>query len=573
MKSQKGSALVVAILLSTVMLVVLASLLSRSLSEYRGAMKSYFDTAAFSLAESGIDRAAAFITAAGFDTAVTTEPTGAIGEAGVWYKKMNGATVKYYRGYFPAVDFGNNRRGTCSVLVEPAAVSGTTTTYTVYALGSASGGSGIGSQRALRVQLASTTTGGSGGGAAVAAQTSMEFGMGANENSYDVPGRNAHLLVASYDSTLNNGRPDMIIDRKTGKVTGTNFGDSAMVGLKAKNGTATLYSSLIYGTVAVGGAKTTLNVVANTKYGTAECISNNPYAACVIDLKAAAKWESENTAGGKPYMGFNMDPDSTGGPKIGDNVAYNYTFDDNLFALSGFKADDTFDASGYTKVKAIDGNNNKELPDANVSTTKTVLGPTGYTANAGTKTVTYLNSVNGLGEIVVKGDAVLVLSGPANLGNGDGVKLSFVDSVSKLTVVLAEATTTTIKFANADNNISDRENLDPAKNPGKGTVGYSPDRLTITSIKNADFILRVGAQQAVAAIVKIPKGKVSVDCTDNNKANQFRGQLIADKISLSGTTYLDIFYDINLGGAIKNKPALSLASWKQIVPSGFAQAL
>ena len=47
---------------------------------------------------------------------------------------------------------------------------------------------------------------------------------------------------------------------------------------------------------------------------------------------------------------------------------------------------------------------------------ETVLGPKGYTANAGTKTVTYLSSVNGLGEIVVKGDAVLVLSGPANLG-------------------------------------------------------------------------------------------------------------------------------------------------------------
>jgi hypothetical protein len=345
-----------------------------------------------------------------------------------------------------------------------------------------------------------------------------------------------------------------------------------MVGLKEIKGVAKLWAALIYGTVAVGGPATTLELQTNTKYNTADCISDNPYAASVIDLKAAEKWTVENKAGGMPYMGFNMDLDGTGGsPKVGDNVAYNYTFDDNLFALSGFKKDGTFDASGYATAPAIDGNTNKELPGTNVSATKTVLGPKGYTADAGTKTVTYLNSVNGLGEIVVKGDAVLVLSGPANLGNGDGVKLSFVDSVSKLTVVLAESTSTTIKFANADNNIAAKENLDPTENASG--VGYSPDRLTITSSQKPDFILRVGAQQAVAAIVKIPNGKVSVDCQDNNKANQFRGQLIADKISLSGTTYLDIFYDINLGGVIKNKPALTLASWKQILASGFSANL
>ena len=572
MKSKKGSALIVAILLSTAMLVVLASLLSRSLSEYRGAMKSYFDTAAFSLAESGIDRAAAFITAEGFDTAVTTVPTGPLAEAGVWYKKMNGTAVKYYRGYFPAVDLGNNRRGACSVLVEPAVVSGTKTTYTVYALGSANGGSGIGSQRALRVQLASTTTKGASGGVTLGAKKRLNLGSGANENPFDAPDRKSHLLVASYDSTLNGGKPDINIDKKTGEVTGKNFGDSAMVGLKDVNGTAKLDASLIYGSVMVGGAQTTLDATPNAKIGDSKYISNNPYAACVIDLQASKKWAGEASVGSSlPYMGFNFGTSETGtgATNLGDNVVYDYAFDDKLFELSGFKADGTFDTTGYEATTALgDG---KNFPNQNGNVTKTVLGPTNYTANAKTKTVTTLDSVNGLGEIVVKGDAVLVLKGPANLSSPPGIKLSFVDSVSTLTIVLAEATTTTISFANGENNINNNDNLDPTKNPAG--VGYKPDRLTITSSQNANFIMRVGAQRSAAAVIKIPNGKASVDCQDNNSSNQFRGQLIANEIEISGSTYLDIFYDINLGGVKKDKPALALASWKQILPSSFSQAL
>lgn len=576
---KKGSALLAAILLSAIFLAAVAALLTVAHNEYRGSLRSYLDTAAFSLAEAGVDRAAAFIKADGFATASATIPSTVTDEAGVWYKKMDGANIAYYRGFFPSVDLTKNRVGTCSVIVKPATVSGTKTTYAVYALGVAKGGKGgndIVSQRAIHTELDYSTSTQGAGGAAVAARTKLDFGSGANENPFDVPNRKAYFLVASYDSKKNFGRADMTVDFATGAVSGSNFGDSAMIGLKDVEGKATLYSSIIYGTVAVGGDASTLAVTANPKAGEsdAEWPSRNPYVCSVVDLAAAKKGLEENAEGtANPYMGFNMDVEGVAG--LGDNVVYNYQFSSGLFSLPGFKTDSDgnytdFDTTGYAAVAAIDGNNKKVLGE-NSNTTKTVLGPENYAKGDKTKTVAKLKAVQGLGEIVVRGEAVLILEGGANMNNGDGVKLSFADSDSKLTIVLADSAGYNIKFANADNNIADKENLDPTGNPSG--VGYKPERLVIASSQSPNFKMEIGSQKDAAAIVRIPNGTVSVVCQDQSKSHQFRGQLIADKIDLSGTTYLAIFYDINIGGGDSTGAGITLAKWRQILPSVFAAQL
>jgi hypothetical protein len=586
MKSNKGSALLVAILLSAILLAALGGLLTVALNEYRGSLKSYFNTAAFSLAESGIDRAAAAIAdknRTAFTEAdanlVTDWPSIESAPApGKWYTKKISTTTAgtttittIYRGYFPEENLEKGRKGVCAVTVRETSP----TRFKVYARGIVTGGDGIVAQRALEVELESTSSSGSGGGAAVAAQTELKFGTGSNENPFDVPNRKSRLLVASYDSKLNDGRPDMNVDLSTGVVTGDNYGDDAMVGLRAVNGTATLCSGLIYGSVAVGGNASTLSVVSNPKNGCSanEWPSHNPYACSVIDLAAAYG-----------YMGFNLDPAGTGG--LGDNVVYNYKFSDSIFQLNGFNTDPqtgaytTFDTTGYTQVAAINGNNGQALESMNANSSQTVLGPSSYSANDGTKTVSYLSNVAGLGEIVVKGDAVLILSGGANMVNGDGVKLSFVDSTSKLTIVLADSKMYDIKFANADNNISDKDNIEDADKKKNGLPctniagkAYNPDRLTITSSESVKLTMRVGAQKDVAAIVKVPNGIASIDCQDGDKSHQFRGQLIANTIELTGTTYLDIFYDINLGGGGDTNPKITVASWKQILPSAFTAQL
>jgi len=592
MKSTKGSALLVAILLSAILLAALAGLLTVALNEYRGSQKSYFDTAAFNLAESGIDRAASCIAANTIASAVTTIPTGVTAEAGVWYKKMNGATVAYYRGYFPNVDLGNNRKGTCSVILKPGVVSGTTTTYSVYALGIVAGGTGTVSQRALHVELASSSSPSSGGGAAVAAQTTLKFGSGVNENPFDVPNRLGCLIVASYDSKINNGRADMTIDRRTGVVTGDNFGDSAMVGLKSTSGTATLQSGIIYGSVAVGGGLGSLEVVSNPKNNTSttEWPSHNPYACSVIDLAAAAAYRTSNTAETANWgsMGYNIDPSGTGG--LGDNVSYNYKFNDSIFSLDGiFNKDPSTNlyttpiTTDRTELPAYDGATpatvdpvtkiatySNALASSNTNATKTVLGPNNYTANSGVKTVTRLSNVTKLGEIVVKGDAMLVISGTANCDTTDkAIKLSFADSTSKLTIVYTDDAN--FMFENANNNVSSNDNFEPTTNTN-GTA-YSPDRVMFTSSGKGKLKINTGTAGDAAAILKAPNGEITIVCQSTEKLNQFRGQLIADSIELNGSTYLGIFYDINLGGGGTTKQKIALASWKQILPSDFAAQL
>ncbi|HLP09791.1 MAG TPA: hypothetical protein VK178_16650 [Opitutaceae bacterium] len=574
MKSKRGSALITAIILSAIMLLVLAALLTTALSEYRSSMRSYFDTAAFNLAEAGVDRAAAFIVQKGYDSATSVEPTGTPTEAGVWYKKTDGATVVYYRGYFASVDLDKNRKGTCSVIVKPGVVNGSTTTYSVYTLGTVrggEGGSGLVSQRAINVELESSATSGGGRGAGVAAKTTLDFGSGANENYFDAD-RNARLLVASYDSQKNDGRGDIHVDRKTGKVTGLNFGDDAVVGLKAVNGTAHLYSALIYGTVAVGGAAGTLSVESNPKKGCSptEWRSQNPYVCSVVDLNAAQNYYTpqDGVQTINPYMGYNLDRQGTGG--LGDNVAYNYQFDDDLFALTGFTTDKdgktVFDTTGYKEENARNATG-QPLPAQNANVSKTVLGPEKYDPEKGARTYTKLENVSGLGEILVKGDAVLFLSGTANLTNGDGIMLSFADSTSKLTIVAQDMGQLNIRFKNGDNNISNGDNLDPTNN--KSGVGYSPDRLVITSSGSTQVKLDIGNGQNAAAIVRVPNGSIEVVCQDNNTSNQFRGQLIADRIGLSGSTYLDILYDINLSKKGSTKTGITLGGWRQILPSAF----
>jgi type II secretory pathway pseudopilin PulG len=155
MKSNKGSALLVAILLSAILLAALAGLLTVALNEYRGSLKSYFNTAAFSLAESGVDRAAAAIVDK-FSSATTLAtgdawPTAESVSTPTWYKKTSsGKTL--YRGYFPAENLDKGRKGVCSVLC----IEKSTTSYEVYTHGTVRGGEagkGIEAQRAIKVEF------------------------------------------------------------------------------------------------------------------------------------------------------------------------------------------------------------------------------------------------------------------------------------------------------------------------------------------------------------------------------------------------------------------------------------
>jgi len=94
-----------------------------------------------------------------------------------------------------------------------------------------------------------------------------------------------------------------------------------------------------------------------------------------------------------------------------------------------------------------------------------------------------------------------------------------------------------------------------------------------TSSGKGKLKINTGTAGDAAAILKAPNGEITIVCQSTEKLNQFRGQLIADSIELNGSTYLGIFYDINLGGGGTTKQKIALASWKQILPSDFAAQL
>ena len=564
MKSNtKGSALLVTVIIGMVLSVSVIGILTLSLNEYRGSLKSYFDTAAFHTAESGIDRAASAINNK-FPNAVDVLPSTTTSESGVWYKEVRSGKVVYYRGVFPVVDLGNGRSSTCSVVCYPT----TANTYTVYALGTATNGTNITSQRAIRVEFKVNQNSGMGSGAAIAAKRSLSIGSGSDENPFDVT-RESYIRVASYDS--NKGAPNMVVDMKTGAITGNNYGDDTSIGVKDATGTANLYSAIVYGNIVVGGDISALTLQRNTKYGTQQCTSGNQYACTLVDLDSAAEYYKNNAAT-TGYTGFNVS--DTG--SIGDNVAANYKFDDNDFVLSDFNADGSYNTDGLRQTRISYDKEGTKLPDsinANLNKNKVYLGPSNYTSGSGTRTYTKVDNVNDMEEVVVRGQVVLIVNNNMNNAN---LKLSFVDDQSTLTLVLGNTSsssgTYTITTQNELNNISPDDNIQGVStNPQN--ADYVPSRFKIESAGAPTVWFRIGNKSRAAAVIKTPNGKAYIDCQSASRRNQFRGQLIASDVTILGNCCLDFFYDIQLSNSKDNKPKLSVTSWKQILPSTYINQL
>lgn len=565
MKSNtKGSALLVTIIIGTVLLIAVTGILTLSLNEYRGSLKSYLDTAAFHIAESGIDRAAAAITNNDFSNAVDVIPSSVSNESGIWYKGMRNGVVVYYRGFFPMVDLGNGRSGMCSVMCYPT----TSTTYTIYTLGTATNGTNITSQRAIKVEFKANQNTGSGNGAAIVAKRSLSIGSGSDENPFDVT-RESYIRVASYDS--NKGAPNMVVDMKTGAITGSNYDDDTSIGVKDSTGTANIYSAIVYGNIVTGGDRSSLILQNNTKYGTKQCTSGNPYACTLVDIDSAAAYYKNNTAN-IGYTGFNIS--DTGG--VGDNISTNFKFNDSDFNIDGFNTDGSYNTDGLIQTRLTydkDGTKLVDSSNANLNKNKVYIGPSNYTSGSGTKSYTVVDNVNDMEEIVIRGQAVLIVGNNMNNAN---LKLSFVDDQSTLTLVLGNTSTSngtyTLMTQNELNNIAPDDNMQGV-NQNIQNADYIPSRFKIESAGTPTVWFRVGNKSRASAVIKVPNGKAYIDCQSASRRNQFRGQLIADDVTILGNCCLDFFYDVQLGKSKDTKSKLSLTSWKQILPSTYVNQL
>ncbi len=225
MKSTRGSALLVAILLSAILLAALAGLLTVALNEYKGSHHSYLNTAAFNLAEAGVDIAAHAITE----------------------KKLGDTKEWSYANsiYKKAVKIDGNhkfdifcKKGTPTTAGEE--------TYDIRTLGTAENpGGALVAQRAIEVSLASKQVSTPGDGYALLAKSDLSIGN-------DTSAGQVHPRVASYhgdDATVKaNGAPEW---------DGPNFSKNGRLGIASaqddvlKLNDATLYGELVTG----GGAK------------------------------------------------------------------------------------------------------------------------------------------------------------------------------------------------------------------------------------------------------------------------------------------------------------------------------
>jgi len=595
MKSNKGSALLVAILLSAILLAALGGLLTVALNEYRGSLKSYFDTAAFSLAEAGIDRAAAAI--ADKDNAVfsgaeekATWPDETTSTP-VWYKKTSSTTdtttgittsTTTYRGYFPTENLEKGRSGACSVIVTPL----NATEFEVYAQGTVvAGASGeLASARALHVKLTKTTASSQGVGYALAAVNEIELAT-ADTPVFKQGDSTGFPRIASYDSSK--GSPNLWTDITSpdtqGILTGTNVGDDAMIAVKS--GTMKLQNAIIYGKIGLAAGasleKQVWNGMRKELYGQKndghddDRVTMNT--AVLVNLDIA----KENAAAGV-YRGFNsdenadeMDPYDQGREynetelkKVADScILTNYGFEDDTFAtpdrtkLSGYK--DT--ATTALEVKDSEGN----TIFAEITQNTTILDLDA------SKSTYYTNSdrqaFNDVQVINVSG--TVLLYAPQAFKAEKGLQINYKDSSSKLIIFSDGAVRINMSncptYTDADGNSCE--------------IAPKQFEINVANGSEVDIKCKTGV---FAGIVKAPASTISVSSSGSGGGRtsataaeqmagrlQLRGQFIAYKIKLSGSNNLDILYDVQTKGSTTTSDKITVASWKQILPSTFAAQL
>lgn len=551
---KKGSALLAAILLSAIFLAAVAALLTVAHSEYRGSLKSYYNTAAFSLAEAGIDRAASFI-AGGFPAASITTvqawPSRTVATTQGWYK-ITGSNS--YRGYFhESLDKG--RTGEYYVICTPSA--GASQDYAVYSLGIVSSGTGkiaIHAERAIKVVLSQKAGSGAGQGYALAAITSITSSQAATWPFKDGDST-GFIRIGSFDSWKNKrvdpttkrkiyDEPEWYTEMKSGSKTGlqmgessgANFGDKALVGVKT--GTLHLNNTILYGTAAAG---TGASIAATSHYSAdgKETVVDGTNGTTIVNLAIAEKNKFA-------YLGLNADAaskqmaayrigvdDSEGTLAKNSRLVQNYTIPDSVFEVPSLPAN-----FASTKITATTNSGAKEL---------TLAGGNYECPQA----------MDSLEKITVMGKAVLHITG--NINNNTPLLLSFADEDSSLRIV-------------ADSTVS----LKLAPNSS-----YRAQQFEIGLTTRAGLTINLdNSTTGFTGIIKAPLSTVQLSgnsprddsVAGQKKRQQLRGQIIANEINLPGTCNLDVLYDVQIGGGDGDGSTLSLASWRQILPSEFAGA-
>jgi hypothetical protein len=551
--NEKGSALLLALILGSVLILGLSALIGSAVTENRAADRAALASSAFNLAEAGIDRASLAIVQESFPATATTYFTG-------WTTSAS----KYKGTYTANAPALGGSAGNYDVVVEKGATSGTSTTYTVYSRGTVTNpGTGLSAQRAIKVILERKATSAVGPGGCVSLGSFSSSSTGSSTIS-------ATQIGPSFDSYRSSGNTAPGI---------TNRYRNATVGtLSTANNALNLGNGSFYCDLGTGTGST-----ATTKVGYATNASNpTSILATIADTDA-----SDDTCS-TPTVTVANETDLLS--RIGRDLDATVT--------KPIPTDISSDASWTQILPKNDTTSSQWAMNGKISDMGTKTGAVysggGLTLGNTSTSKTYIvtSSFDNLSSINVSGEAIIVVTGTINASNG--LNINYLTSNAKLTIYAGgdlsgvitstqRATTQTTYSSTYANYEASR--LDIQMMPT--TNGISVTSMDAAAIKNSvttaitngnttggTITMNFNSTSVFAGNLNAPYSAVNLSATGtnrglgaSNKMSDFCGSLFAKTLSVTGSNGFAFHYDEGLGSGNAQSPTLTLSLWRQVLPS------
>jgi len=550
---KRGSALLFALIIGSLLLLTLSALIGTAMSELRGATRSAMNSMSFSLAEAGIDRA----------TIAISDGTSFSSSNSLW--ETTGTTTPTYTRVFAAdSDSLGGMTGYYKVVVAKRSSStATESVYDVFSKGSVTNRGGpLTTERAIQVTVTRKTESSAGSGLGCASKSSFTAGTGGNISSTQI-GPTFDAYSSNYGSGTNTAPST---SNRTNKCTvGT---DSTI------NGALNLSNGQYFCTV--GTSHTDANLYPTVGYSTANGVS-----LATID-KASTASEDQTVYDGTSDTEYLLS--RTVEVSVPDMIPTTAADSGWTIMTPGTTSDPNYMNEG----KAM------KLPTS---------GNMGVTCSGGRLTVgssdsskVYLTSegLENITNIDVSGEVVLVVNGTVN----KGVTVNFKTAKAKLSVYTNNniegvvLSTLLVSGSTVQNWEADRLSLfvlpssatlsGKAYWDGSKTVSPTPSAIAAnaqTAVTNANKSTTAGTNitmnfDSTAVFVGkfiAPFSAVQLSATGTQrgsgtgqKMSDFCGQLIAGSILINGSTGFAFHFDQALADATDSTPQISYGEWAQI---------
>jgi hypothetical protein len=551
---KRGSALLFALIIGSILLLTLSALIGTAMSELRNATRSAMNSMAFSLAEAGIDRAT--ITIRGGTTGDSFSATDS-----AW---TSSSSTTYTRTFTADKASLGGMTGYYKVVVTKSSSTATESVYNVYSKGSVTNAAGaLTAARAIQVTVTRKTVSGTGSGLGCASKSSFTAGTGGNISSTQI-GPTFDAYSSNYGSSTNTAPSTS--NRSNKCTVGT---DSTV------NGALNLSNGRYYCTV--GTSHTDANLYPSVGYSTANGVS-----LATID-KASTTFEDQTAYDGT----------------TGTESLLSRTVEVSVPDMIPTTASD----SGWTIVTpGTDTNSNSQYKQAGkisqfpgnsaVSCSSNILS-----IGASDSSKTYLTSegLDNVSSINVSGEVVLVINGPIN---SNSLTVNFKTTNAKLSIYTNNniggvvLSTLLVNGSTVQNWEADRLSLfvlpssatlsGNAYWDGSKTVSPTPSAIAAnaqTAVTTAGKSTTAGTSitmnfDSTAVFVGkfiAPFSAVQLSATGTQrgsgtgkKMSDFCGQLVAGSILINGSTGFAFHFDQALADASDSTPQISYGEWAQI---------